>query len=332
MIHPIPPGTRDVLPEEMAELRRLQSSLLGVFERFGFQEVRTPTIEYAEVLERGGGSGVEDAYRFFDDRGELLALRTDMTIPIARLVATRFGELEPPYRLSYLANAYRAVTPKRAELREFGQAGIELIGAAGADGTAEVVEVLGRTLDAVGLREARVGLGEADLWSCLLTDFGGDQALLAETTGLLARHDIVGIEAALAASELDRDRCESLLGMIQLRGGPQVIDQARGLGGSRFGECLDRLESTYHAIAARGGAERVRIDLGLMRELGYYSGTTIEVYDPSVGEIIGGGGRYDGLMRRFGADHAAAGFTLYLEPIHKAQIEQGLSGAGPPDA
>jgi ATP phosphoribosyltransferase regulatory subunit len=327
LIHPIPPGTRDVLPEEMAELRRLQSSLLGVFEDFGFQEVRTPTIEYAEVLERGGG-GVEDGYRFFDDRGELLALRTDMTIPIARLVATRFGELDPPYRLCYLANAYRAVTPQRAELREFGQAGIELIGAEGAEGTAEVVEVLGQTLDAVGLREARIGLGEAGLWGCLLTDFGGDKALLEETSSLLAKHDIVGIETALAASSLELDRCESLLGMIQLRGGPQVIDEARELGGSRFGECLDRLESTYSAISARGGADRVQIDLGLMRELGYYSGSTIEAYDPSVGEIIGGGGRYDGLMRRFGADQAAAGFTLYIEPIHKAQIEKGLSGGG----
>ena len=307
----------------MAELRQLQSSLLGVFERFGFREVRTPTIEYAEVVERGA----ENAYRFFDDRGELLALRTDMTIPIARLVATRFSDLEPPYRLSYLANAYRAVTPQRAELREFGQAGIELIGAEGAEGTAEVVEVLGQTLDAVGLKQARIGLGEAGLWGSMLADFGGDETLLEETTGLLARHDIVGVESALVTADLGPDKTESLLGMIQLRGGPEVITTARGLGGERFGRCLDRLESTYSAISARGGADRVQVDLGLMRELGYYSGSTLEVYDPSLGEIIGGGGRYDGLMRRFGADHAAAGFTLYIERIHKAQIEGGLSGA-----
>ena len=327
MIHPIPPGTRDVLPEEMAELRRLQSSLLGAFERFGFREVRTPTIEYAEVIERGGGSGGDAGYRFFDDRGELLALRTDMTIPIARLVAARFGDLDPPFRLSYLANAYRAVTPQRAELREFGQAGVELIGAEGAEGTAEVVEVLVETLDSVGLGQARIGLGEAGLWESLLTDLGGDEPLLEETTGLLARHDIVGIETALGESALSDDDAESLLAMIQLRGGPEVIATARDLGGRLFGERLDRLEATYAAISARDRAGRVQVDLGLMRELGYYSGSTLEVYDPSVGEIIGGGGRYDGLMRRFGADHAAAGFTLYIERIHKAQIEGGLSGA-----
>lgn len=329
MIHPIPPGTRDVLPEEMAELRRLQSSLLGVFERFGFQEVRTPTIEYAEVIERGGGRGADEAYRFFDDRGELLALRTDMTIPIARLVATRLGDLEPPHRLCYLANAYRAVTPQRAELREFGQAGIELIGAEGAEGTAEVVAVLGETLDSIGLTGARIGLGEAGLWGSLLGDFGATDELIEETGARLARHDIVGIENALEASPLDRTQAASLIEMIQLRGGPEVIEAARGMGGRSFGECLDRLESTYDAISRNGAGERVQLDLGLLRDFGYYSGSTLEVYDPSVGEIIGGGGRYDDLMKRFGADRAAAGFTLYIEPIHKAQIEQGLSGGGP---
>ena len=88
MIHPIPPGTRDVLPDEMRELRRLHLALLEVFERRGYGEVATPTIEYDEVLARGDGRAAAAAYRFFDERGELLALRSDMTIPIARLVAT----------------------------------------------------------------------------------------------------------------------------------------------------------------------------------------------------------------------------------------------------
>ena len=91
MIHPIPPGTRDVLPDEMRELRRLHLALIDVFERYGYGEVRTPTIEYDEVLARGDGRAAGAAYRFFDERGELLALRSDMTIPIARLVATRYA-------------------------------------------------------------------------------------------------------------------------------------------------------------------------------------------------------------------------------------------------
>src|SRR5215471_1836774 len=100
MIHPIPPGTRDILPDEMRELRALQATLVDLFEGYGY--VATPTLEYDEVLQRGEGRSGVGAYRFFDERGELLALRSDMTIPIARLVATRFGDAEPPHRFSYV--------------------------------------------------------------------------------------------------------------------------------------------------------------------------------------------------------------------------------------
>ena len=122
MIHPIPPGTRDVLPDEMRELRRLHLALIGVFEERGYGEVATPAIEYDEVLARGSGRPSDSAYRFFDESGDLLALRSDMTIPIARLVASRYASAEPPLRLCYLASAYRAVKPQRGQMREFVQA------------------------------------------------------------------------------------------------------------------------------------------------------------------------------------------------------------------
>lgn len=329
MIHPIPPGTRDVLPDEMRELRKLQDSLLGVFESFGYGEVRTPTIEYADVVGRGDEASVGDAYRFFDDRGELLALRTDMTIPIARLVATRFGEVPPPWRLSYVANAYRAVTPQRARLREFGQAGIELIGVDGADCIAEVVEILAGSLDAVGLGGAVIGLGDAGLWAALVRDLGGSDGIVESSSRRLAEHDMVGLGAELRqCGEFDGGQVETLLEIIQMRGGPDLISSARGRGGALFDEVLDRMESTCAAISARSVDGRVQIELGMLRELGYYTGSILEVYDPSVGEAIGGGGRYDGLMKRFGVEQPAAGFSLYLEPIHKAQLEQGRTRGG----
>jgi ATP phosphoribosyltransferase regulatory subunit len=333
MIHPIPPGTRDVLPDEMRELRKLQESLLGVFEGFDYGEVRTPTIEYADVVSRGDENSAGDAYRFFDDRGELLALRTDMTIPIARLVATRFGEVPPPWRLSYVANSYRAVTPQRARLREFGQAGVELIGVDGADGIAEVVEILTRSLDAVGLTDAVIGLGDAELWAALVRDLGGSEATVEGSSRKLAEHDIVGLGAELRESgDFDDGQVENLLEVIQLRGDADLISSARGRGGERFEEVLNRMQETCDAIQGRSVGDRIQIDLGMLRELGYYTGSILEVYDPSVGEVIGGGGRYDGLMKRFGVEQPAAGFSLYLEPIHKAQLEQVRIRRGGDDA
>ena len=93
MTHPIPPGTRDILPDEMRELRTLSLALVESFEGHGYGEVSTPTIEYEEVLARGDFQrGAPTAYRFFDETGELLAMRSDMTVPIARLVANRFAD------------------------------------------------------------------------------------------------------------------------------------------------------------------------------------------------------------------------------------------------
>ena len=135
MIHPIPPGTRDVLPDEMRELRRLNRRLIEVFEerrlRRGRRRRRSNTTRCSRAAT---GRSSASPYRFFDENGDLLALRSDMTVPIARLVATRFADAPLPLRLCYLASAYRAVLPQRGEMREFVQAGIELIGAPGADG------------------------------------------------------------------------------------------------------------------------------------------------------------------------------------------------------
>ena len=323
MIHPIPPGTRDVLPAEMKELRRLQGALGAAFERFGYGEVATPTIEYHEVLGRGDARGAPAAYRFFDEHGELLAMRSDMTIPIARLVSSRFGGAEPPFRFCYFATAYRGVRPQRGQMREFMQAGVELIGPGAPQGTAEVVEVLVAALDAAGLSRAVIGLGDADLYRQLLSDVGVDGEMRDDMLDQLAAHDLVAIEEAVGLLEgvSDADR-ETLLRLPTLRGGPEVLETARRLGGAAVERATSRLQATYEAVSARGVADRVQLDLGLLRDLGYYTGAILEVYDPALGHILGGGGRYDELMGRFGRELPAAGFALYLERVHIAQAEE----------
>ena len=109
MTFPIPPGTRDVLPDEMRELHAVMDSLRAALERAGYGEVRTPTVEYEEVLRQGDESAAGAGWRLFDGDGRLLVLRSDMTIPIARLVGTRFGDHDGPLRFSYSGPAYRSV-------------------------------------------------------------------------------------------------------------------------------------------------------------------------------------------------------------------------------
>lgn len=329
MIHPIPPGSRDILPDEMRELRKLNRALIEVFEERGYGEVATPAIEYDEVLERGDSRGATSAYRFFDENGDLLALRSDMTVPIARLAASRYADAETPLRLCYLASLYRAVRPQRGQMREFVQAGVELIGAGAPDGTVEVIEVLEAALDAAGLGRAVIGLGDADLYRQLLTEFGVEGEDRDSLLARLAAHDIVGLENELTALPgISDEQAATCLALSQLRGGSEVLEEARKLGGEAVQRATSQLQATYEELAARGAADRVQIDLGLLRDLGYYSGAILEVYDPALGHVLGGGGRYDGLMKKFGLDLPAAGFALYLERVHVAQMEEQRRGRG----
>src|SRR5687768_16054983 len=155
LIHPIPSGTRDVLPDEMRELRAITEAMREVFEAGGYGEVATPALEYEATLTQGDPAAADPAYKLFDEHGNVLVLRSDMTIPIARVVGSRYADAEVPLRFSYVSYAYRSVRPQRGQAREMLQAGVELVGAPGPEGTAEALAVLCEALDAVGLTRYR---------------------------------------------------------------------------------------------------------------------------------------------------------------------------------
>ena len=310
-IHPIPSGTRDVLPDEMRELRDITEAVRGVFELDGYGEVWTPALEYETVLGRGGGA--PPAYRVFDDHGEVLALRTDMTVPIARLVATRYPTAEPPLRFCYFAHVYRGVRPHRGQNREFLQAGIELVGSPAPDGTAEALSVLCHALTATGLRGYRIGLGDASLYRTLLRSYGVEDAVGDRLVLALVARDFVALESELARLELDDADAQQLLRVPQIRGGPDVLNDAQG----PVAEAVAGLRRV-HGLLAPEVADRVIFDLGLARDLGYYTGAVFEVYDPALGAPLGGGGRYDDLLGRFGRPLSAVGFALGIDRLHIA--------------
>jgi ATP phosphoribosyltransferase regulatory subunit len=249
-------------------------------------------------------------------------MRSDMTIPIARLVAGRFASSEPPFRFCYIGNAYRAIRPQRGQMREFTQAGVELVGMPAPEGTVEVVQVLAAALDAAGLTRAVIGLGDASLYRQLLGRLDVPQDRRRAILDRLAAHDLVGLELEISELGLSDSDKEVLLRVSELRGGPEALERARELGGEAVEAATARLASTYEALVASDAAGRVSLDLGLLRDLGYYTGAILEVYDPALGHVLGGGGRYDELMGRFGRPLPAAGFALYLERAHIAQAEE----------
>jgi ATP phosphoribosyltransferase regulatory subunit HisZ len=255
----------------------------------------------------------------FDEQGNVLVLRSDMTVPIARLAATRYLQAEPPLRFCYFAHAYRRVRPQRGQSRELLQAGIELVGAPAPAGTAEVLTVLCQALDAAGLKTYRVALGDASLYPALLETVGVPAAQSERILAELVRGDFVGIGNELR--DLGEEDRSLLLRVAQTRGGAEVLATAeeplqRALNGLR----------AVHALLPPQAAERIIFDLGLVRNLGYYTGAVFQVYDPAHGVPIGQGGRYDELLARFGRPLPAVGFALGVERVHIALAgeERGL--------
>ncbi len=312
MNYRIPSGTRDILPDEQRELRAIESALLRTFDSFGYGEISTPAVEYEETL-RAGGVGALPSYRVLDDHGEPLALRADMTVPIARVVATRYTTAEPPLRFCYLANAYRAVRPHRGQMREFLQAGIELVGPTGATGTAEALTVLCRALEATGLRRFQIGLGDASLYPALLNAYEIPEQARERLLHELASRDFVGLDREVGALGLSDEAARTLISVPRMRGGADVLEASDGPVAEAVGGLREVLALLDEDIAAR-----VIIDFGRAPRLGYYTGPMFEVYDPELGEPIGGGGRYDELLGRFGRPLPAVGFALGVDLLHAA--------------
>ena len=313
MIHPIPSGTRDVLPDETREARAITDALRGVFERHRYGEIYTPALEYESVLARADMAEAHPAYKVFDEKGDVLVLRSDMTVPIARVVATRYASSDPPLRFCYFAHCYRGVAPSRGQPRELLQAGIELIGAPAPHGTAEALTVLCDALDATGLKGYRIGLGDASLFPALMESLDVPPPFREALLRALVMRDFVGLGETLHEAGLPPAAAELLLDVPQRRGGPEMLagtppeaeDAVNGL----------RL---VHELLAPGIAERVIFDLGLVRNIGYYTGAVFDVYDPALGAPIGGGGRYDELLGRFGRSLPAVGFALGIDRLHLA--------------
>ena len=250
----------------------------------------------------------------FDETGAVLALRSDMTVPIARVVASRYATAEPPLRFCYLAHCYRGVRPQRGLPRELLQAGIELIGAPAPQGTAEALSVLCEALEATGLADYRVGLGDASLFPA---PDGGPASLGARARGACWRRLRGGTSwssrACWAAWRLPAQEAELLLSVPQRRGGPEVLADLPG----PAAEAASGMRMVHELLEPRGrGARDLRP--GSDAQPGLLHGRGVRGLRPALGAPIGGGGRYDELLGRFGRELPAVGFALGVDRLHIA--------------
>lgn len=304
----LPAGVRDWLPHELARKRSLEATIRGVFERWHYAEVMTPGFERFDVLEAGLGDELaEKTFRFSDRRANTLALRPEMTTPIARLVSTRMRGEKLPLRLSYVAPSYRFEQPQQGRMQEFTQAGVELIGAQGLEADSEILLMALETLDAIGLRDARFDINDAAVVDGVLEglDVRGEAAHRCKL--LIAERNVSALRAHFPAEVAE---------LALLRGDERVLATARRLCRTPQSlEALGRLHEIRGRAIERGYGDRVGIDFALLRDLEYYTGFVFEGYVGELGYPVCGGGRYDTLLPRMGYDVGAVGWAVAVERL-----------------
>jgi ATP phosphoribosyltransferase regulatory subunit len=321
----LPSGGKDVLAVEAQELRGVEAALRVRFESFGYREVMTPVLEFADVVDRAQEGRLRQTFRLFDESGRVLVLRPDLTIPVARLVATRMADHPGPVRVSYLARAFRPPSPGRPRASEQRQAGIELVGDGGAGADAEVLALLVQSLRATGVSGLRVGVGDVSLTAAVLDGLGVDPSTRIDLSEALAARNFVEWRRLAAIALPEGSGSVLLRDLPSLRGGPEVLARIASEVPSAAAAC-ERLGLTLDLLTAHGAADAVIIDLGVSRDWTYYSGVVFEAYAPGVGSPIAMGGRYDGLGARFGRDRPAVGFGITLDLLHQGLV---AAGAGP---
>ncbi|MPM34920.1 ATP phosphoribosyltransferase regulatory subunit [bioreactor metagenome] len=323
----IPYGTRDLLPRDANRKRNIEASLSKLFASWGYDEVVTPTIEYLETLTVGNSSDLQhNMFKFFDKSNRILALRPDMTTPIARVAATRLRENTFPLKIFYLTNVFRYEEAQAGRQCEFYQAGVELLGRSEATADAEVIAIAIEAMLEAGLTNFQVSLGQVEFINGIMNEYQLSSAQRQAVKQALVKRDLVGLGEILTNSGLSPAARKLINQVPILHGRQDMLSQAYSMVTNETSRrALDNLGEIYELLKNYGVEKYVNFDLGIIRDFEYYTGMVFEGYTPGLGFPLCGGGRYDKMASSFGVDCPATGFALGIERIMLAMERQGIA-------
>lgn len=320
-----PAGFRDVLAQEAAERERISAAVRDLFSSRGYAPIETPTLEVMDVM-RAGGHMTGVPFKFFDSQGDLLAMRPDVTLQVARMCATRLAGQPGPFRFRYQQRVFReAEGQMRAAAREVTQIGVECIGPSGAEGDAEVLQLFCEALETAGVDDFTISVATVGVLRALLAASGASSTWSNAVLDAFHASNFVELDLLTGADcPVPPVFAQALRALPRIRGGREAIDEARALVaplGCEDG--LDDLEGMCDLLDAAGVGARVRIDFSVMSSFDYYTGIVFEAYAPGLGSPLGSGGRYDNMVGVYGEDRPAAGFAFFLEQVMAAATSTG---------
>jgi ATP phosphoribosyltransferase regulatory subunit len=322
----VPYGTRDFLPKEASQKRAVEGALAHLFASWGYDEVVTPTIEYLETMTVGAGNDLDQhMFKFFDKNNRILALRPDMTTPMARVAATRFKESPSPMKLFYITNVFRYEQAQAGRQCEFYQAGVEIMGVSEPTADAEAIALAVEAMLKSGLQKFQIGLGQVDFINGIMEQCTLSLSQRQQVKHAMVTRNLVGLDEILENSCLPPGERKVLRNIPLLHGKEEMLQQAYSMvTNDKSRMALNNLAAIYQLLESYGVAQYVDFDLGIIRDFDYYTGMVLEGYTPGLGFPICGGGRYDNMLNSFGLNSGATGFALGIERVLLALERQGI--------
>ncbi|HEY9661144.1 MAG TPA: ATP phosphoribosyltransferase regulatory subunit, partial [Allocoleopsis sp.] len=329
MVYQPPVGTRDLFPLDVVQKRWIETRIQQVFHSWGYHRIITPTLERLDTLMAGGAIDPATVIQLQDPEGDLLGLRPELTASIARAAVTRMAGATYPQRLYYNANVFRRGAKNlHNRQQERYQAGVELLGAAGAAADAEILLILQNCLQSLGLTGCSLILGDAGLTRSLLSPF--PEPIRESVRKSIAHLDRIGLESLPISAEL-RDRS---LFLLELRGQPGDVlqrvssldlDETQRTAVNNLKALIELLQSNELAASSAEQLPLV-LDLSLIQTFDYYTGIVFDVVSASGQRVLGQGGRYDQLLSLYhpqGNPCPGIGFVLNIEELQQVLLEMG---------
>lgn len=325
-----PDGEEELLFSECAQLRAVEKRICKIFSRACYNEVRTPTLEFADVFLTGAGSiPMENMFKLTDNKGRLLVVRPDSTLPIARMTASKLRDARMPVRVYYNQPSYRTAAGRGKSSRTM-QAGIELIGTGGKAADLEVLSLAVAALDSC-LDDFRIEIGHSGIFRTLAAKLDVSDAKREELREYIESKNYAALSAEL--EKLPKSDAAAAIGMLpRLFGSADVLDKAKDIiTDDEIAAQLSYIGEVYTALSKLVPGERLMIDLGLVNQNDYYTGLVFTAYTHGSGDMVLTGGRYDSLLGQFGFDQPACGFAINMDALVKAINPTVSASAAVPD-
>ena len=323
-------GMKDLIGPEMLVKNYLMATAVEIFELYGYEPLDSPVMELWETLSAKGGEEIEDETFKFTDKGEReVGLRFDLTVPLARIVATN-PHLPKPFKRYALGKAWRYDRPQAGRFREFEQADVDIVGTSNPAADAEVILIALEFLQRVLGSDYLIRINNRKVLRGMTEKAGVTDDLVFECFRAIDKLDKIGVLKELDERGIGKEQSDFLIDAITIKGsGTEALGKFRNLlEGSEIGiEGVDELTLMAEIFEESGVSEWIEFDMSLARGLDYYTGPVFEgryLGKPAVGSIFGGG-RYDHLIEKFGGQSTpATGISLGIGRLIEVVLARGI--------